>query len=56
LEPTKCYFSITFPFEIADVNSLVSKATKEAESGAIILFSALQLLETDSAADFQCDV
>jgi hypothetical protein len=43
-------------FEITDVDYLVSKTTKEAGSGAVLLFTALQLLETDAAAYFNCEV
>jgi hypothetical protein len=35
---------------------LVSKTTKEAGSGTVLLFTALQLLESDLEADFQIDV
>ena len=43
-------------FELNDVHYLVSKTTKEAGSGAVLLFTALQLLESDPEADFQIDV
>ena len=43
-------------FELNDVDYLVSKTTKEAESGAVLLFAALKLLESDPDADFQIDV
>ena len=43
-------------FELNDVYYLVSKTTKEAGSGAVLLFTALQLLESDPDADFQIDV
>ena len=43
-------------FELNDVDYLVSKTTKEAGSGAVLLFTALQLLESDPEADFQIDV
>jgi hypothetical protein len=35
---------------------LVSKTTKEAGRGAVLLFTALQMLESDPEADFQIDV
>jgi hypothetical protein len=43
-------------FELNDIDYLVSKTTKEAGSGAVLLFTALQLLESDLEADFQIDV
>jgi hypothetical protein len=38
--------------EIANVDYLVLKTTKEAGSGAVLLFAVLQLLVTDAAAYF----
>jgi len=35
---------------------LVSRTTEEAGSGAVLLFTALQLSESDPEADFQIDV
>ena len=43
-------------FKLNDVDYLVSKTTKEAESGAELLFTALTLLESDPDADFQIDL
>jgi hypothetical protein len=43
-------------FNLNDVDNLISKTTKEAGSGAVLLFTALQLLESNPDADFQIDV
>jgi hypothetical protein len=39
-----------------DVDYLISKTTKEAGSGAVLLFTAFQLLETNPEADFKIEV
>ena len=52
----KVISALPSPFQLNDVDYLVSKTTKEAGSGAVLLFTALQLLESDPEADFQIDV
>jgi len=42
--------------ELKNVEYLISKTTKEPGSGAVLLFTAFQLLETDPEADFNIDV
>ncbi len=37
-------------FNLNDVDYLISKTTKEAGSGAVLLFTAFQLLETNPEA------
>jgi hypothetical protein len=41
---------------ISDANYMVSKTTKEQGNGAVLLFTALQLLEEDGEKDFGMDV
>ena len=41
---------------ISDADYMVSKTTKEQENGAVLLFTALQLLEEDGEKDFGMDV
>ena len=41
---------------ISDANYMVSKTTKEQGNGAVLLFTALQLLEEDSEKDFGAEV
>ncbi len=43
-------------FNLNDVDYLISKTTKEAGSGAVLLFTAFQLLETNPEADFKIEV
>ena len=43
-------------FNLNDVDYLVSKATKEAGSEAVLLFTAFQLLESNPEADFKIEV
>jgi hypothetical protein len=43
-------------FDLNDVDYLISKTTKEPGSGAVLLFTAFQLLETNTEADFEKDV
>ena len=52
----KVISALPSPFQLNDVDYLVSKTTKEAGSGAVLLFTALQLLESNPEADFQIDV
>jgi len=41
---------------ISDANYMVSKTTKEQGNGAVLLFTALQLMEVDSEKDFGTEV
>ena len=43
-------------FNLNDGDYLVSKTTKEAESGAVLLFTVFQLLESNPEADFKIEV
>ena len=43
---------LSSPLNISDVDYLVSKTTKEPGNGAVLLFTALQLLEEDEEKDF----
>ena len=43
-------------FNLNDADYLVSKATKEAGSKAVLLFTAFQLLESNPEADFKIEV
>ena len=43
-------------FNLNDVDYLVSKTTKEAGNGAVLLFTAFQLLESTPEADFRIEV
>jgi len=47
---------LTSPLSISDAEYMISKTTKEAGTGSILLFTALQLLEADAEADFASTV
>ena len=47
---------LTPPLNIPHVDYLVSKTTKEKGNGAVLLFTALQLLEIDADKDFGVEV
>jgi hypothetical protein len=47
---------LTSPLNMSHVDYLVSKTTKEQGNGAVLLFTALQLLELDAEKDFEIEV
>jgi hypothetical protein len=53
---TKVTSTLTTTMDIDNVDYLVSKTTKEPGNGAVLLFTAYQLLEIDTEADFNIEV
>ena len=47
---------LSTPLNMSHVDYLLSKTTKEQGNGAVLLFTALQLLEIDAEKDFEIEV